>query len=112
MYKVTHNTPRKMMRKYQEAIRNYPSQLRDVIDKSGGAFARTPSNHKYENRTYDLQKSTKAYIVSASFGGVEIVLEARMPYAVFVAKAGYLSLSEAGRIARAAVARFHRFLLR
>jgi hypothetical protein len=110
MYKVTHNIPRTMQRKYQAAIANYPSQLRAVIDATGGAFAR--GNHEYKNQTTRLEASTKAYIVSANFGGVTIELAARMPYAKYVARLGYLDLSKAAAIARAAVTRFHRLLLR
>lgn len=110
MFRTNITVSSNLRRKLAAAIQNYPSQLRAVVDSTGGAHAR--STHKYKNRSGKLEESTKAYLVSANFGSVRVVLEARRPYARYVARHGYLSLREAGRIARAAVSRFNRMLLR
>jgi hypothetical protein len=91
-------------------VQSYPSQLLATVEATGAAYAR--ANHAYRNRSGNLERSTRAYMVSANFGAVTVVLEARMPYAKHVARLGYLNLAEAARIARAAVAALNRRLLR
>ncbi len=64
----------------------------------GAAFERT--QHEYQNRTTDLQTSTKAVVDQKSRARAQVSLEMGMPYASYIRRKGLSEIDSASVRAR------------
>lgn len=79
------------------ALKVLPAHMLSTVQETGAREAQ--QNHRYRNRTGNLQASTDAYLTESTDNEIAVTLGPTAEYAVFVANRGYLDMEHPAELA-------------